>query len=288
MAVDGALMSAAREGRITLRFYRWEPGCLSLGRNQAAAGGWLDAEALASRGIGLVRRPTGGRAVYHHRELTYSVTLPDRAWGGPRRTYARMNRALGRGLAELGVPVDGPATDAPRVERRAERGPEASDPEVSGPEVSGPEATGPGPGSCFRAPAPGELLARGRKLVGSAQWRRRGALLQHGSILIRDEQQVAELAAGGATGGTARAEGGPAPVKRERAPEGASARTAIGLEELLPQVPAFERLVTALSAGVARELGVVVVEPARLEATETAAARRLEARYLGAEWTWRR
>ena len=71
MAVDEALMERVRGGGApVLRFYRWEPACLSLGRNQPATGAY-DAAAIAARGVDVVRRPTGGRAVLHHRELTY-------------------------------------------------------------------------------------------------------------------------------------------------------------------------------------------------------------------------
>lgn len=238
MAVDEALMDAARAGRVTLRFYRWSPPCLSLGRNQVARGRY-DPGAARERGVDVVRRPTGGRAVYHHRELTYAVAAPADLWGGLRSAYRRVNRALLRGLARLGAGV----------------------------EEAAPEGRSPGPTerACFRDPLPGEIVAAGRKLVGSAQWRDGGALLQHGSILLHDDQHMV---------GRLRVDGEPA--------VGAAALT-----DLLPEAPTAGRLAEVLRRGFREELGRTVRD-GELEASEEERARELEARYLGDDWTWRR
>lgn len=244
MAVDEALMDAAREGAVTVRFYRWSPPCLSLGRNQDARGRY-DRDAARERGIEVVRRPTGGRAIYHHRELTYAVTAPADRWGGLREAYRRVNRALLRGLARLGAEV-----------REAERA-----------------ARAPGPSSraCFRDPLPGEIVAAGRKLVGSAQWRDRGALLQHGSILLHDDQRVVE---------ELRLSG--------EAPDGGDGTgIAAGLSDLLEGLPTTGRLVEALRAGFREVLDAPVREGGLSEAEETR-AEALEARYRRDDWTWRR
>src|SRR5215213_2662474 len=88
MAVDEALAESVRRGGApVLRVYRWSPPCLSLGRNQPARGRYR-LDALAARGIDVVRRPTGGRAVLHDRELTYAAALPEALFGGPRPAYA--------------------------------------------------------------------------------------------------------------------------------------------------------------------------------------------------------
>jgi len=245
MAVDEALMqSARRDGGATLRFYRWEPGCLSFGRNQAARGSY-DPEAAAARGIDVVRRPTGGRAVYHHRELTYSVTAPASTWGSLRDTYCRINRALASGLGALGIPArcagaDLPPGRSPRPTARA----------------------------CFRDPLPGEVTAAGRKLIGSAQWRDGGALLQHGSLLLEDEQDVVEQLR--------------THQSRENAPTGA-----ISLLELLGVVPAADVLAGALAEGFREEFGLPL-RPGRLAQVEAEAAADLEGRYADPAWTWRR
>lgn len=245
MAVDEALMASARSGRVTLRLYRWSPPCLSFGRHQRARGRY-DAGAAEERGIDLVRRPTGGRAVYHHRELTYAVTAPADLWGGLGPSYRRINRALARGLSRLGVDVEAAAGDgrAPGLSGRA----------------------------CFRDPLPGELVAAGRKLVGSAQWRRDGALLQHGSVLLHDDQAEAERLR------TDGAEGGEADAGRPRA---------ASLAGLLGAAPEPAEVARALRAGFARELDARA-EQADLEPAEEARARRLEERYRGRDWTWRR
>ena len=112
----------------------------------------------------MVRRPTGGRALLHHREITYSVTAPVSTRDSLRESYARINRLLVDGLTRLGVAVE--------VATPRER------------------ALPPSAAPCFERPAAGELVVNGRKLVGSAQWRDEGAMLQHGSILVEDDQPL--------------------------------------------------------------------------------------------------
>jgi len=160
MALDHTLARELPAGRGWVRLYRWSRPTLSLGRNEPARH-VLDRAALRRDGIDVVRRPTGGRAVLHDHELTYAVVAPIRALGGVRAGYALLNRGLAEGLALLGV--------------RATPAPEG--------------AAGPlDAGACFRGAARGEVVAAGRKLVGSAQVRIGDVLLQHGSILISDDQ----------------------------------------------------------------------------------------------------
>ncbi|MBI4545791.1 MAG: hypothetical protein HY703_11390, partial [Gemmatimonadetes bacterium] len=105
MALDQALLESVQAGgRPVLRFYRWSPPCLSLGRNQPW-GPWA-APPPAEYGVAVVRRPTGGGAVYHDRELTYAVAIPIGMLGGPRATYFAIHGGLGAGLRQLGVPVE--------------------------------------------------------------------------------------------------------------------------------------------------------------------------------------
>ncbi len=250
MAVDEALMESARRGVVTLRLYRWDPSCLSFGRNQRARGRY-DVDAASRLGIDVVRRPTGGRAVFHHRELTYSVTAPAGAWGGLRASYHRINRALLRGLESLGVAVG-------EAGRR-----------------SGERAPGPSTRACFRDPLPGEITAAGRKLVGSAQWREAGALLQHGSLLLHDDQVVTERLR-------------LAEEDREAGPaDGAEPLRAAALADLLGTPPPLEALVAALRSGFAEELDAEVVEAPRSPG-EARRVARLEERYRDPAWTWRR
>jgi lipoyl(octanoyl) transferase len=162
MARDSALRSrAAHTGETVFSVYSWSAPTLSLGRNQPASGVY-DLAKLRASGVGVVRRPTGGRAILHDREVTYSVTAPIDDETPLRQTYTRINRILQSGLSRLGVFVE--------LAGRSDR------------------AAVPSIRPCFEIPAEGELVAQGAKLVGSAQWRDSGALLQHGSILVDDDQ----------------------------------------------------------------------------------------------------
>jgi lipoyl(octanoyl) transferase len=165
MALDHALAETLDDGVAVLRLYEWTEPTVSFGRNEPAVGRWGGGRgptgAPEAHPFRFVRRPTGGRAVLHRGELTYAAVLPDRAFGGPRAAYAAVNEALVQGLRLLGVGVT----------------------------LAGASpALRPDAGPCFDAPAAGEVVADGGKLVGSAQARLCGALLQHGAILIDDDQ----------------------------------------------------------------------------------------------------
>jgi lipoate-protein ligase A len=162
MARDSALQTrAARTGETVFSIYSWTRPTLSFGRHQPAAG-LYDTEKLRSANIEVVRRPTGGRAILHDREVTYSVTAPVTDAPPLRETYERINLILLDGLRRLGADV----------------------------QLASPSQRAPAPSTrpCFETPGKGELVAGGNKLVGSAQWRDEGALLQHGSILVDDDQ----------------------------------------------------------------------------------------------------
>ena len=167
MAADVALLDdAVRLGTASLRFYRWDPPTLSIGRNQPLDG-------VAADGIAVVRRPTGGQAVWHDHEVTYAVAAPIAHFGSLRNAYCQIHTRIAAALRSLGVDaVLAPGRPAVRPsDRRA---------------------------SCFASSVGGEILVNGRKLVGSAQVRRAGAFLQHGSILLDGSQGRA----GGGTGET--------------------------------------------------------------------------------------
>ena len=226
MAVDEAMLELAAGGATLLRFYGWEPWCLSLGRHQEAPDRLLGRSREDLRpGVDAVRRPTGGRSVFHGPEITYALACPARAWGGPRAVLHTVHRALGEGLRSLGVPLD-----------------EALELESDSPDSSALKASRISAESCFRDPAPGELTVQGRKLVGSAQCRRRGSVLQHGSILLEDRQTLGDLG-------------------RSAGPEGGSAAavsgngSAIGLTDLLDPVPDARLIVECLADAVVRAFG---------------------------------
>jgi lipoyl(octanoyl) transferase len=246
MALDQALLESVQAGGLpALRLYRWNPPCLSLGRNQPARG--FHAALEAGGAVAVVRRPTGGMAVLHDRELTYAVVLPVGELGGPRDSYVAINCALAAGLQRLGVPA--------RL--------------AAGGAVGRPRA-----GPCFSAAAPGEVVAAGRKLVGSAQRRIGRALLQHGSILIEGDQTAAGAGAGPAASA---GHGGPVPT--------AESRPAV-LAELLGRQPAWPELTAAIVAGFQDVLGIRLAPgPVSPEEAERAAAHTLL--YASADWTWR-
>ncbi|OAA31390.1 hypothetical protein AT15_07800 [Kosmotoga arenicorallina S304] len=160
MAIDMALshwVTTSQNESIVLRFYRWDPPCLSLGRNQHIDA--INVDYLNEMGFDLVRRPTGGKAVLHWVELTYSFIAKSVDKRIPRNvvdSYMKISTALKAGLNSMGFPV----------EINEKKASEISD-------------------ICFQVPSVKELVIFGKKLVGSAQTRKKGALLQHGSILLR-------------------------------------------------------------------------------------------------------
>lgn len=157
MATDEALLDLARESHdVWLRFYRFSPPALSVGRGQPLSG--IYRPGVAEIGADLVRRPSGGSAVLHDDELTYALAAPlGVVPGDVTESYRQIAEALLIALKKLGVAA----------------------------ELAGPEAAPAGRGraaNCFVAPSAFELTIGGKKAVGSAQVRRRGGLLQHGAL----------------------------------------------------------------------------------------------------------
>ena len=243
MAVDAALLAHARRtGEVTLRTYEWSQRTLSLGRHERARG-FYDADRLAQHGVDVVRRPTGGRALLHHRELTYSVTAPCHG-ASLAESYRAINTLLLAALSQLGVEV----SESPRSTRSLR-----------------PEGA-----ACFAEPSAGELVWRGAKLAGSAQLREDGALLQHGAILIEDDQAlISALRTGEAT------------------PVGGVARVAT-LRDALGKSVAPSEVSDALQAALANLLGAPGPIPALDPAFLRPDLARLEGAFRDPAWTWRR
>jgi lipoate-protein ligase A len=170
MAVDAAMLEAAVRGESAyLRFYSWAVPTLSLGYFQRMEKVRADPR---WRGVPVVRRPTGGGAIWHHHELTYAIAIPP---GSPRgRPHTALYRGVHAAIAGLLVDRGLPA------HRRGDRDTEHQ---------SGPDR----PFLCFTDKDPDDIVSNGHKVVGSAQRRQGGAVLQHGSILLARSPGAAEL-----------------------------------------------------------------------------------------------
>jgi len=242
MAFDEALLLLAQDGRHTLRFYSWDPVSLSIGSFQDVAD--LDTGRLEELSIPLVRRPTGGRAVLHGSEITYSVSAPIPSPDFPgdlMGSYKKIGECFLDGLGRLGldvrlVPVD-------RKRKRPGKSGRAQNP------------------LCFSSPSWHEVLLDGKKLIGSAQRRLKGSFLQQGSIIIdRDVDGLVSLLSAGSH------------------EKHASARNELddrmtGLREHLPDV-GKEEITSALVEGFAEVLGADI-EPGEPSAGELELAERL-------------
>jgi lipoate-protein ligase A len=160
MAVDEALMDSAGQGLSIpcLRLYSWEPPCLSIGYAQPFLD--VDQSKLKQFGWDWVRRPTGGRAILHTDELTYSVVAPisePRFSGGVLESYQRLSKALLAALHSLALPAEAHPIH----------------------QAGSNQANAP---VCFEVPSNYEIVVAGKKLIGSAQARRKDGVLQHGTL----------------------------------------------------------------------------------------------------------
>ncbi|MEE9275506.1 MAG: lipoate--protein ligase family protein [bacterium] len=241
---------------VTLRVYAWSPPALSLGRSQRARRD-VRLGLLAEEGVDLCRRLTGGRAVLHEAELTYALVGPAAILGRTvEESYRRLSAGVAEGLRRLGARVE------------------------FGPPGGGGYASQP---SCFATTSVHEISIGGRKVVGSAQCRAGGALLQHGSVLLRSpEARLARLLR---------------PRGREREEErregdaagpsgnGLAGGHAVGLCEALGREVSFGEAARALREGL-EEAGGFVFGEEPLRPDERARAEALAAgRYADPEWT---
>jgi lipoyl(octanoyl) transferase len=252
MAVDEAIARGIAEGLAppTLRFYAWEPPCISLGRHQPLAA--VDAGRCTELGYGIVRRPTGGRAILHTDELTYSVAArqDDPLMGGlVLDVYLRLAVGLVEGLRLLGV--------------QAEPAPGTSRP---GPDVSA---------ACFEVPSAYEIMAGGKKLLGSAQNRRAGFVLQHGSLPLKgDLTRLIECLVL------------PSPAEQEKLKQSLTEH-ATTLEKAAARPIGFEEAVDAMAAGFAHALEVEFRSAALTDTERSWAAELARDKYGHADWTER-
>lgn len=244
MAIDEAILRAVASGDAppTLRFYAWEPPCLSLGRGQPVDD--VDRQALQAAGYDLVRRPTGGRAILHIDELTYSLIVPEDepcVAGGVGESYRRLSAGLVRGLERLGV--EDIVADQ-RTENRGREGP-----------------------VCFETPSDYEITVGGKKLVGSAQMRAQGVVLQHGALpLYGDIARICPFLAS------------------HPDPSQVRARAAAA-DEVLGRAVTWDEAAEALAEGFAEALNLAL-EPGTLTPEERAQGQVLRAeKYAADRWT---
>jgi lipoate-protein ligase A len=252
MAIDEALLEvyAARGGRPILRFYSWSPPTVSLGYGQAVESA-VALDRCRALGIDVVRRPTGGRAVLHEHEVTYSVVIRDDdplAAMGILASYLTISRALIRGLSYLGVA----ATLIP----------------LQRPAVASPV--------CFATPSSYEVAVAGRKLIGSAQRRRPGAIMQHGSLplsLDRDRLfAVLRCSENGGMGQGMQAYGG----------------RMISLQEAGGRAYSYAEVVAALGRGFAETWQTELVADALTAEEQRLSDHLRETKYGSEAWTWHR
>jgi lipoate-protein ligase A len=262
MAVDEALVEECRTGRSrpVLRVYRWEPWTLSLGRMEDASRR-LDLAACRRDGIPVVRRPTGGRTVFHADELTYSVIarpsdLPVDAT--VRALYRFVSGALVEALRSLGVPA------------------EVWPPEDGGPRSRlHPRECGSGAGAlrghpCFASVSQYEICAEGKKLVGSAQRTWSDVMLQHGSILLGPAHCRIEN------------------YQKEVASPGALAKCTTSVSQILGRPADADGLSRALLAAARRVWNAGVEEGCLSEAELESARMRVDAKYGTDDWNLRK
>jgi lipoate-protein ligase A len=254
MAVDEAILETVGQGLVpsTLRLFSWEPPCLSLGYAQPVSD--VDMAALKACGWGLVRRPTGGRAILHTDELTYSVIAPlqePRVHGSILESYRCLSEALLFALHSLSLLA------------KAEK-------DYAVPGTT--QAIGP---VCFEVPSNYEITVGGKKLIGSAQARRREGVLQHGSLpLVGDLRRITEVLVF------------PSPAERAQAGERLLQR-ATTVEACLERAVSFSEAAAAFVRGFEHALQLNLVE-GELTEFEKQRAQELDCQKYGhPSWTER-
>jgi len=255
MAVDEAIMKIHSQGAVppTLRFYGWQPAALSLGYFQQAKKE-VDFEKCKNQGIDLVRRLTGGRAILHKQELTYSIIISEDynlLADSIEKSYQQISSGLVAGLNQLGV---GAELKAVERGKKAPRGHSAA---------------------CFDAPSWYEVILDNKKLIGSAQRRKENTILQHGSLPLDDSsQEIFELL--NYSSETAR-------KKSRRIFKSKSTNLKKAGYKFKKQ-----RLIAALSSGLAEKLDLTFVESSLTENEIKLAQKLAKNKYQNKDWNFRR
>lgn len=258
MALDEKLMDWHRAGDIppTIRFYEWEPATLSIGYFQRVDRD-IDLEAVAAHKAGFVRRPTGGRAVLHDDEVTYSVIVREDHPLMPQsvtEAYRVISQGLLEGFREMGLEAE---FSIPKTEE------EKSD------------LRNPRSAVCFDAPSWYEMVVNNRKIAGSAQTRQRGIILQHGSIIrTLKENELFDMFKF------------PNQRVRERMQKGFKTK-ATPINELISPMPSLEEMKNIFKAGFERALQVKL-EPLLLTETQKKQVKELaDNKYKQDSWNFK-
>lgn len=266
MAIDEAIMIAHREGLVppTIRFYQWSPAAVSLGYFQDLEKE-IDVDVCKNLGIDIVRRPTGGKAVLHDKELTYSFIIRENhplVNDSILETYKKISGGIIRGLSYLGIKAE----LVPLREKLKST-------------LSGNKAKSKIPHSdiksiCFSVPSQYEVRVEDKKIVGSAQVRKREIVLQHGSLLIELEKDKLFSVFNF-----------PSVQIRERLKIRFKATS---LEEILRKKINFSELSEILPRGFEEEFGVKLTEGKLTKQEEKISKDLLENKYSTYEWNYER
>ena len=266
MAIDEAIMIAHREGLVppTIRFYQWSPPAVSLGYFQDLKKE-INIDACQGMGIDIVRRPTGGKAVLHDKELTYSFVIRENhplVNDSILETYKKISGGIIRGLSYLGikavlVPLREKLNNALLSNENKS--------EIHHSDIKS---------ICFSVPSQYEVQVEGKKIVGSAQVRKKEIVLQHGSLLIELEKDKLFSVFNF-----------PSAQIRER---NKIRFKATSLEEILKKKINFSELSEILSRGFEEEFGVRLTEGKLTEQEEKISKELFENKYSTYEWNYER
>ncbi|WP_096434694.1 lipoate--protein ligase family protein [Alteribacter populi] len=258
MALDEKLMEWHREGKTPpiVRFYGWEPATLSVGYFQKVEKD-IDLEAVKRHGLGFVRRPTGGRAVLHEDELTYSVIVSEDHPQMPdsvTEAYRVISQGLLEGFIDLGLDA---SFSVPRSEEERNN-------------LKNPRSA-----VCFDASSWYELVVEGRKIAGSAQTRQKGVVLQHGSIILSlDEDKLFDVF------------NYPSERVRERM-QRSFKNKAVAIEELLGEKIDVEQAKEAFRTGFEKGLGIDLIPYILSEEEGKEIEKLMEEKYSTDAWNFK-
>jgi len=265
MAVDEAIMIAHKNGLVppTIRFYQWSPPAVSLGYFQDLKKE-INVKVCQDIGIDIVRRPTGGKAVLHDQELTYSFIIKENdplVNNSILETYKKISGGIIRGLSYLGIKAELVPLRGKLENHLLDRSDKARIHHLDFKSI------------CFSIPSQYEVQVEGKKMVGSAQVRKGGVVLQHGSLLIKLEKDKLFSVFNF-----------PSVQIREKLK---SKFKATSLEEILKRKIDFSELSNILPRGFEEEFGVRLVESKLTEPEEKIFQDLLENKYLTYEWNYK-